>query len=374
MYNFFMKLKFLKLKGYRNCKNLELDFSSNKILIIGKNAQGKTNILESIYFLSTLKSPRTSNNIEIINFEAESTQLEAEIIKANTPVNLDFCYNREKSRSLKVNGVKTTPKNFKQILKTVLFSTNDLMLLRGNPSDRRDWLDRAISQIYPAYDERLSKYDKIRTQKNNFLKELIKGTPLDETLLNVLNEQLTITGSNIIYLRIKFLTEIEKLAQEKHRTISETEELKLSYNCSFFNEEKNLELERIAELFKAELEERKVEEMRRGQSCVGPHRDDILFYINGNEATKFASQGQQRTVVLSLKLSELDIITEKTGDEPVLLLDDVLAELDDIRQNYLLKSITNATQVVITSVDTVLFEDEFLKDVKIYNISGGKIY
>lgn len=369
-----MKLKVLKLKGYRNCKNLELDFSSNKILIIGKNAQGKTNILEGVYFLSTLKSPRTSNNIEIINFEAESAQIEAEIIKANTPVNLDFCYNREKNRSLKINGVKTTPKNFKQILKTVLFSTNDLMLLRGNPSDRRDWLDRAISQIYPAYDERLSKYDKIRVQKNNFLKELIKGAPLDETLLSVLNEQLTITGSNIIYLRIKFLSEIEKLAREKHRTISETEELKLCYDCSFLHGEDDIELERIAELFKAELEDRKLEEFRRAQSCVGPHRDDVLFYINGNEATKFASQGQQRTIVLALKLSELDIITEKTGDEPVLLLDDVLAELDDIRQNYLLKSITNATQVVITSVDTILFEDEFLKDVKIYNISGGRIY
>ena len=113
--------------------------------------------------------------------------------------------------------------------------------------------------------------------------------------------------------------------------------------------------------------------MRRAQSCVGPHRDDILFYINENEATKFASQGQQRTVVLALKLSELDIITEKTGDEPVLLLDDVLAELDDLRQNYLLKSITNATQVVITSVDTLLFENEFLKGVKIYKIEDGRI-
>ena len=119
------------------------------------------------------------------------------------------------------------------------------------------------------------------------------------------------------------------------------------------------------------LDERKTEELRRGQSCVGPHRDDVIFYINNNEATKFASQGQQRTIVLALKLSELDIITEKTGDEPVLLLDDVLAELDDIRQNYLLKSINPDTQTIITSVDTVLFEDEFLKDVKIYKIEDG---
>ena len=371
MYNFVMRLLELKLTNYRNCRDLSLNLNSGKILIIGKNAQGKTNILESIYFLSALKSPRTSNNIEIINFNAEAAEIEAELVKANTSVTLDYSYSKEKTRILKVNGVKTTPKNFKQVLKTVLFSTNDLLLLRGNPSDRRDWLDRAISQIYPAYDERLSKYDKIRIQKNNFLKELIKGVPLDETLLEVLNEQLTITGSNIIYLRIKFLAEIEKIAREKHRIISETEELKLVYDCSFLDGE--TELEEIAEKFRGALEERKIEEMRRAQSCVGPHRDDILFYINENEATKFASQGQQRTVVLALKLSELDIITEKTGDEPVLLLDDVLAELDDLRQNYLLKSITNATQVVITAVDPLLFENEFLKGVKIYKIEDGRI-
>lgn len=371
MYNFVMRLLELKLTNYRNCRDLSLNLNSGKILIIGKNAQGKTNILESIYFLSALKSPRISNNIEIINFNAETAEIEAELVKANTSVTLDYSYSKEKNRILKVNGVKTTPKNFKQVLKTVLFSTNDLLLLRGNPSDRRDWLDRAISQVYPAYDERLSKYDKIRIQKNNFLKELIKGAPLDETLLEVLNEQLTITGSNIIYLRIKFLAEIEKIAREKHRIISETEELKLVYDCSFLDGE--TELEEIAEKFRGALEERKTEELRRAQSCVGPHRDDILFYINENEATKFASQGQQRTVVLALKLSELDIITEKTGDEPVLLLDDVLAELDDLRQNYLLKSITKATQVVITSVDTLLFENEFLKGVKIYKIEDGRI-
>ena len=366
-----MKLVKLKLSNYRYCKDLELNTECDKVLIIGKNAQGKTNILESIYFLSTLKSPRTSNNIEIINFQSESAQINAEVIKSNTSVELDYVYTKEKTRSLKINGVKTTPKNFKQVLKTVLFSTNDLLLLRGNPSDRRDWLDRAISQIYPAYDERLSKYDKIRIQKNNLLKELVKGASLDETLLDVLNEQLVICGSNIIYLRIKFLSEIERIAREKHRIISETEELRLKYDCSFLDGE--TELEDIVKNFKISLDERRTEEIRRAQACVGPHRDDILFYINDNEATKFASQGQQRTVVLALKLSELDIITEKTGDEPILLLDDVLAELDDIRQNYLLKSITNATQVVITSVDTLLFEDEFLKDVKIYKIENGAV-
>lgn len=367
-----MKILDLELNNYRNCEGLKLDFNSAKVLIIGKNAQGKTNILESIYFLSTLKSPRTSNNVELINFNSEQFSIEADVIKSETEISLEYSYNREKSKEIKINGVKSKPKDFKSVLKTVLFSTTDLLLLRGNPQDRRDWLDRAISQIYPAYDDRLSKYDKIRIQKNNFLKDVAKTGNFNETLLDVYNEQLVITGSNIIYLRKKFLKEIEKIATEKHRIISENENLKIDYDCSFLTGEET-EIDEIAEKFTSILQERKMEEVRRCQACVGPHRDDIIFYINGNEAVKFASQGQQRTIVLALKLSELDIITEKTGDEPILLLDDVLAELDDIRQNYLLKSINSTTQTIITSVDTILFEEEFLKDVIIYKIDNGKL-
>lgn len=363
-----MKLLGLELKNYRNCTDLKIDFQSSKILIIGKNAQGKTNILESIYFLSALKSPRASVNTELINFNAQKFEINANILKSNTEISLLYSYDTNKIKEIKLNGVKSRPKDFKQVLKTVLFSTSDLLLLRGNPQDRRDWLDRAISQVYPAYDDRLSKYDKIRIQKNNFLKDAAKSGNFNETLLDVYNEQLVIAGSNIIFLRQKFLKEIEKIAIEKHRMISETENLAIKYDCTFGNE-----IDEIAKNFTNELLERKSEEIRRCQACVGPHRDDIVFYINGNEAVKFASQGQQRTVVLALKLSELDIITEKTGDEPILLLDDVLAELDDIRQNYLLKSINPQTQTIITSVDTLLFEDEFLKDVNIFKIENGRI-
>lgn len=369
-----MKLNKLSLNSYRNCQNLDLDFDKSKILIIGKNAQGKTNILESIYFLSTLKSPRTSNALELINFNDTHFKIEASLVKSNTNIDLYYVYSSEKKREIKINGVKSTIKDFKSVLKTVLFSTSDLLLLRGAPQDRRDWLDRAISQIYPAYDDRLSKYEKIRIQKNNFLKECAKTGQTNDALLDVFNEQLSVTGSNLIYIRKKFLKEIEKLAKEKHQTISETETLSINYDCSFLGTNSELqEIEEIQYAFLEALEERKIEEMRRCQACVGPHRDDIIFYINNQEATKFASQGQQRTIVLALKLSELDIITDKTGDEPILLLDDVLAELDDIRQNYLLKSINENTQTIITSVDTILFEDEFLKDVSIHKIENGNL-
>lgn len=366
-----MRILNLALKNYRNCENIKLDLDSKKILIIGKNAQGKTNILESIFFLSTLKSPRTTNNIELIRFNSDKVEICSEIEKSNTLIELDFYYDKNKKREIKVNKLKTRPKEFKNVLKTVLFSTQDLLLLRGSPSDRREWLDTAISQIYPAYDDRLSKYNKIRIQKNNFLKEYNQN----ETLLEVYNEQLAVLGSNIIFLRKKFLKEIEKIAQEKHSAISGKEKLTIKYDCNFLEEEKEEEIQtaEILERFNQKLKERKDLEIIRAQTLVGPHRDDIIFYINDQEATKFASQGQQRTVVLSLKLAELDIITQKIGDSPVLLLDDVLAELDDVRQNYLLKTININTQTIITSVDTLLFDEKFLQDVKIYRIEDGKI-
>lgn len=362
-----MKVTNLKLKNYRNCKDIHLDLDSEKVLIVGKNAQGKTNILESIYFLSTLKSQRTTNNLELINFGENSVEINA-IIEKNTQIELDFLYNKEKKREIKANKLKTRPKEFKSVLTTVLFSTQDLLLLRGTPQDRRGWLDDAISQIYPAYDDRLSKYNKIRIQKNNFLKEYSQN----ETLFEVYNEQLSILGSNIIYLRKKFLKEIEKIAQEKHSAISGEEKLIIKYDCSFLESENELEIEDISQRFNKKLEERKREEIQRGQALVGPHRDDIIFYINNQESTKFASQGQQRTIVLALKLAELDIITQKTGETPVLLLDDVLAELDDVRQNYLLNTINTNIQTIITSVDTLLFDEKFLKG-KVYKVEQGQI-
>ena len=358
-----MRILKLSLKDYRNCTDITLDFECLKTLIIGKNAQGKTNILESIYFLSGLKTPRTSAVSDLIQFGKDRFEISALLEKNSTDIELDFSYNTEKKRETKINKVKSNTKDFKLVLKTVLFSTKDLLLLRGTPQDRRDWLDRAISQIYPAYDERLSKYDKIRIQKNN----LLKNEVVDEALYDIYNEQLVITGANIIFLRKKFLKEIEKIACEKHRIISETESFSLNYTCP------EDEIEAISCYLKRELVERRREEFARRQACVGPHRDDIEFKINGIDASKFASQGQQRTLVLALKLSELEIIKEKTGFSPVLLLDDVLAELDEVRQNYLLKSIGEDTQTIITSVDTLLFEQEFLKDVKIYNIENGGI-
>jgi DNA replication and repair protein RecF len=195
----------------------------------------------------------------------------------------------------------------------------------------------------------------------------------DKTLLDVWNEQLAITGSNIILLRLNFLKEILKYARLKHAFISKKENLSISYNSTIID---NVKVEnvseysssKIAEMFYEKLEQKKNEEIIRAQSVIGPHRDDVSFYIDEINSQTFASQGQQRTIVLSLKLAETELIKNKTGYNSILLLDDVLAELDDVRQTYLLNGIEEHHQTIITSVDTLHFDKKYLENVKIYKI------
>ena len=374
-----MFIKNLKLKNYRNYNDVELCFSSNKILFIGKNAQGKTNLLESIYYLSALDSLRAKSDNELIRWGENYCSIKAEVKKFDIDIDLEIYINPPNRKKLKVNGLnKNKSSEFISNISTVCFTTNDLLLLRGTPDDRRKWLDLAISQIFPAYSERLAKYNKIKTQKNNYLKNLKGNINTDTSLLDVWNEQLAITGSNITFIRLNFLYELQKIAMEKHSQISSRDDLSLCYNSCVIGDIpscKKIEFnnEFILENFKKKLEEKKLEEIIRGQSILGPHRDDISFFINNNEAKKYASQGQQRTIVLALKLAELQLIKEKINTNAILLLDDVLAELDDLRQNFLLNAIDNETQTIITSVDTLHFKEEYLKDVEIFEIKDNSI-
>lgn len=374
-----MKINFLKLQNYRNYDDLELNFNSDKVIIIGENAQGKTNILEAIFYISALNSYRAKTDGELIKWGKDFSSVKLEINKSDTDIELEVVINPPKKKILKVNGLKKSKSSeFISNLSVVNFSVNDLLLLRGAPEDRRDWLDIAISQIYPAYLDRLQKYNKIRIQKNNYLKELKINPAQDNSLLDVWNSQLALAGSNIIFLRLNFLRELISSSKQMHKNISNGEDLDIFYNSTIIGDIKideniNLKNEEILELFNQKLEERKQEEIIRAQSVVGAHRDDVSYFINTNDAKKFASQGQQRTIVLSLKLAELNLIKQKTGHFPVLLLDDVLAELDAERQNFLLNSISKNIQTIITSVDVVNFREEFLKDVQIYKIKNGKL-
>jgi len=368
-----MFINSVELKNFKNYEDLKLDLASNKILLIGKNAQGKTNLLEAIYYLSSLTPLRSQTDKELIQWNKDFASLRLNMTKNDVEINLETVINPPNKKKNSVNGVKKTKlQDFISNLSAVCFSVNDLLLLRGTPEDRRKWLDCAILQVYPAYSERLSKYNKIRIQKNNYLKELKGNLNSDTSLLDIWNEQLAVSGSNIIYLRLNFLREMQAIASEKHSKISDSENLTIKYITKIFDDisfENIPSSQEILDKFSEKLSEKKQEEIIRAQSVVGPHRDDIEFYINGINSVKFASQGQQRTIVLALKLSELEIIQSKTGDSAVLLLDDVLAELDDLRQNYLLNAIGENIQTIITSVDTLHFKEEYLRNVKIYKIS-----
>ncbi len=374
-----MFIKNLALKNFRNYSDIELNFNSNKILIIGKNAQGKTNLLEAIYYLSTLDSLRAKTDNELVKWNTDFCSIKASIKKFDVDIDLEIYINPPNRKKLKVNGLnKNKSSDFISNISTVCFTVNDMLLLRGAPDDRRKWLDIAISQIFPAYIERLNKYNKIRTQKNNFLKNLKGNINAETSLLDIWNEQLAITGSNIIFIRLNFLHELQKIAAIKHKQISNNENLSLFYNSSVIGDISACEKfaygsEFILENFRNKLNEKKAEEIIRAQSVIGPHRDDVTYFINNTEAKKFASQGQQRTIVLSLKLAELELIKEKINTNAILLLDDVLAELDDLRQNFLLDAIGNETQTIITSVDTLHFKEEYLKNVQIFEIKDNNI-
>ena len=374
-----MFIKSLKLKNFRNYTEVNLELNSKKILIIGKNAQGKTNLLEAVYYLSALDSIRAKTDSELIKWGEDFCNIKAEIKKFDIDIDLEININPPNRKKLKVNGLnKNKSSEFISNISAVCFTVNDLLLLRGTPDDRRKWLDNAISQIFPAYIERLNKYNKIKTQKNNYLKNLKGNLNADTSMLDIWNEQLAVTGSNLIFIRLNFLYELQKIAIKKHKQISNSENLTVFYNSSIIGEINCSEKfpynnEYILENFKQKLEEKKPEEIIRAQSVVGPHRDDVSFFINDNDAKKFASQGQQRTIVLSLKLAELELIKEKINTNAILLLDDVLAELDDLRQNFLLDAIGNETQTIITSVDTLHFKEEYLKNVEIFEIKDNKV-
>lgn len=369
-----MRIENIKIINFRNYSDLQLDFDADKILLTGKNAQGKTNLLEAICYLSSLKTIKAKQDSELIKWGSDFSQIKGCFIKNNSETTLEVVINPPKKKILKVNEIKKNKSSeYLSNIYTVCFSTSDLSLLRGTPDDRRSWLDEAVSSLYPAHADRLSKYNKIRTQKNNLLKSMSGNINSDKNLLDVWNEQLAITGSNIILLRLNFLKELLKYARQKHSYISTKENLSVFYDSTIVQ---NVNAEdvseytsnKIADLFRQKLEEKKLEEIIRSQSVVGPHRDDVSFYIDNADSKKFASQGQQRTIVLALKLAETELIKTKTGYNAILLLDDVLAELDDIRQTYLLNGIEEKHQTIITSVDTLHFDKRYLENVKIYKI------
>ncbi|MDP4118821.1 MAG: DNA replication/repair protein RecF [Bacillota bacterium] len=365
-----MYVKEIYLENFRNYKKQHVCFSKNLNILYGNNAQGKTNMLESIFLGAIGKSFKPVSEKEMIMFGEKFSDIRIDYFSSGRDMYNTVRLFSEKKKAVSVNGVELTKMSeLLGKLTVVVFTPEELSLIKDGPFARRRFLDISISQIKPKYLHTLSSYNRVLEQKNKLLKE-IKYTPSLEKTLSLWNEQLALYGSKIILYRIEFIKRIMETAAKIHREISKNkEELTVKYKTVDFSAE-NMSEKNIKEALTQLLEKNYDKEITFAQAVTGPHRDDLIFYINGNNSKVFGSQGQQRTTVLSLKLAQKELFLEETGEEPILLLDDITGELDLSRREYLFSKIKNS-QVFITCTDTDRIENT--KNAKYFNISDGKV-
>lgn len=358
-----MIIKSIELSNFRNYENLNISFDNGTNILYGDNAQGKTNILEAAYLSGTTKSHKGSKDKEMIRFDGKEAHVRTIIEKNEKEYQIDMHLRRSGSKGVAINKVpiKKASELF-GILNIVFFSPEDLNIIKNGPSERRKFMDMELCQLDKIYMSDLKKYNKIVDQRNALLKEMNYNPQLQDTL-PVWDMQLLEYGKKIIKKRKEFVDELNEIIHEIHYKISgEKENLVIKYEAN---------IDDI--FFEDELLKCRKRDMKLCQTTVGPHRDDMLFSIDGIDIRKFGSQGQQRTSALSLKLSEITLVKKVINNTPVLLLDDVLSELDSNRQNYLLNSIKDI-QTIITCTGL----DEFVKNRfqidKIFQVINGKVY
>ena len=357
-----MYVESLNINNYRNYDELFITFDKNTNILYGDNAQGKTNILESIYMAATTKSHRGSKDREIIKIGEEESHIRLCIKKSDISHRIDMHLRKNKNKGVAIDGlpIRRTTELF-GLLNVIFFSPEDLNIIKNGPSERRRFLDSEICQLDKIYLSDLTKYNKVLNQRNKLLKDMVFHPDLENTL-SVWDMQLISYGRRIISRRRRFVEELNEIVRGIHESISGgREQLTLTY-------EPDIE----EAFFEDELNRAKEKDRKYCSTSVGPHRDDISFFIGDIDIRKFGSQGQQRTSALSLKLSEIELVKRCIHDTPVLLLDDVLSELDSNRQNYLLNSIHDI-QTVITCTGL----DEFVRNRfqidKIFEVISGTV-
>lgn len=366
-----MTVKEISFKGFRNLKDGSVTVSDNVNVIYGDNAQGKTNLLECIWLFNGVRSFRGAKDNELISFNSENKFAVAglkfysqERIQ-NAQINIF-----PKKREAILNGVKK--RSASQLIgkcTSVVFSPEHLTLVKNGPSERRRFLDGALCRLKPRYAVVFSKYNKIINQRNALLKDIPKNKSLMETL-EIWDEKLSQAGAQLIFERLEYIELLKKYSYEYHSGISQDKEnLRLEYNCTCNAQYKD-SIQQIYEKMLKTLKDAVKEDLYTGCTNYGAHRDDIEIYINDVKARSFASQGQQRSAVLSLKLSEASILEQLTEERPVILLDDVLSELDIYRQNFLLNK-TKDWQVFITCCDPSAVKS--LKNGKVFYIKDGVV-
>lgn len=350
-----MILKKLCLKDFRSYSEKEIVFSDKVNILVGKNAQGKTNILEAIFFLCLGKSFRTPREKEVINWSAENGgYIKGEFDKKYREIEIEMFFNKDRKKAIKIDGIGI--RKIGELLgcvNVVFFSPDELKLVKDSPEERRRFMNVILSQTDKRYFYMVARYDKILANRNKLLKESKDKEVLKDTI-DIWNRALADMAEKIYNERQKLISEIAPLAKKAHEYLSGgKEEIEVVYKSSF-------EGDGYAEKMMKALEKNLDKDFKLGYTTVGVHRDEIDIYLNGVEVKAFGSQGQQRTTALSLKLAELEIIKNRVGEEPILLLDDVFSELDSDRRAKLLK-FTAKAQTIITTTD-------ISADCKDYNI------
>ncbi len=412
-----MYLKHLHLKQFRNYHDQQVIFSAPKTILVGDNAQGKSNLLEAVELLATLRSHRALRDRELVLEGAAIGQVQAVLERNAAPVDLALTLRSNGRRTVSLNGEALKRQlDFLGVVNAVQFSSLDLELVRGSPGERRNWLDTLLTQLEPVYAYILQQYNTVLRQRNALLKQqrgalsrqlgnqpgyggnlavdsadpeeldwgqeaaasdlasqgASQGTSRDLTQLAVWDAQLAAIGARVIRRRARVIERIAPLAQSWHQAISnraELLEIRYAPNVAIASDDPAL----IQQEFLEKLQRRMTAEQHQGTTLVGPHRDEVEFIINQTPARQYGSQGQQRTLVLALKLAELKLIEAVIGEPPLLLLDDVLAELDLNRQNKLLETIQDHFQTLITTTHLGSFDAQWLKSSQILTVQSGQI-
>lgn len=357
-----MIIESIELKNYRNYDELHMDFSQGTNILYGDNAQGKTNVLEAIYVCATTKSHRGSKDKEIIQFDRDESHIKLNVRKNDIPYRIDMHLKKNKAKGVAVNGVpiKKASELF-GIVNVVFFSPEDLNLIKNGPAERRRFVDLELCQLNKLYVHSLVQYNRIITQRNKLLKDLV-FRPDYEGTLDIWDMQLIQYGKEIIYYRKEFIERLDGIIGPIHQKLSGNKEsLRILY-------EPNVE----ADAFEDTLRRSRNQDLKQKTTLTGPHRDDLSFIVNGIDIRRFGSQGQQRTAALSLKLAEIELVEHIVHDYPILLLDDVLSELDSSRQNQLLAGI-NHIQTVITCTGLEDFINNRFHIDKIFRIVSGTV-
>jgi len=368
-------LKNVVLENYRNYLKEKVELNDNINLFIGENAQGKTNFIEAVYYLATGRTFRSNKDLEIINWKKEYFRVQTKLLKENTDREflIDIYFDRQGNKKIKINGIKYKKvSDLFGLLQVIVFSPDDLNIIKGGPIERRKYIDLEICQLVSGYYNTLKNYYKVLRQRNNLLKE-IKYNKQEAGLLEIWDEQLIDYGSKIIKNRIDFLKKLVPLARKNQQEITTGKEnLEITYN-SILIKNPAADLNEIKNNFNNFINKNKYNEIKKGVTLFGPHRDDLIFYVNGKELKTYGSQGQQRTAVLSLKMAELRIFFDNSNDNPLLLLDDVMSELDDSRREFLIKVIRkNDIQTLITGVNLELIDKKIDRE-EVYHLINGNI-